>query len=150
MQGWEGHQSWRGRGCRAWGLEGSPTPMSIRVPSSDLSHCELGGIQQTGKGSPEAGEDDRIRWQSLPWRRSQECMNPPPGSWAPPVCSGNIFHLRCLEGTASQQAGGKRRLRAAASQLGEEAGSRTSERTVDEGGMVSACVYVSACVSKCE
>ena len=38
-----------GRACRAWGLEGSPTPMSIRVPSSDLSHCELGASRGLAK-----------------------------------------------------------------------------------------------------
>lgn len=32
-----------GARLQSLGLEGSPTPMSTRVPSSDLSHCELGG-----------------------------------------------------------------------------------------------------------
>ena len=72
-------------------------------------------------------------------------MNPPPGSWAPLACGGNMFHLRCLEGIASRQAGGKGRLRAAASQLGAEAGSRTSERTGDGAGR-GECVSLRVCL----
>ena len=77
VQRWDGHRSWRGWACRAWGLEVSPTPMSIRVPSSDLSHCELGASRglakatlrqerMTGSGGRVSMEEESGVYESTP------------------------------------------------------------------------------------